>query len=106
NLTSRIDDEENGVWTAIQVGQNREKGDWRFGYTYTRIERDAVLVPFNFSDILASNSRNHIPRVSYTISNGVTFQWTGLFSQRIVRQQDSPVNRYLKRMQFDLVYRF
>ncbi|MGA9773017.1 MAG: putative porin [Blastocatellia bacterium] len=107
NLSDRIDDEKNGYWAGVQVGQTREAHDWMVGYTFTRIEQDAVLVPFNFSDILSSNSRAHIPTFAYQVSNGVTLQWTGLFSQRantIVPL--SPVNRWLNRMQFDAIYKF
>ncbi|HKS41131.1 MAG TPA: putative porin [Blastocatellia bacterium] len=107
NLTSRIDDEKNGYWAGVQVGQTREVRDWLIGYTFTRIEQDAVLVPFNFSDILASNSRVHIPTFAYQVANGVTLQWTGLFSQRVNKVVlISPSNRWLNRMQFDVIYKF
>jgi hypothetical protein len=107
NLTSRIDDERNGYWGAVQLGQTREKGDWMLGYGFTRIEQDAVLVPFNFSDILASNSRVHIPTFGYQLANGVTLQWTGLFSQRVNKVFPlSPVNRVQNRMHFEVVYKF
>jgi hypothetical protein len=107
NMSSRIDDERTGYWAGVQVGQTREPGDWLVGYTYTRIEQDAVLVPFNFSDILSSNSRAHIPTFGYQVAQGVVLQWTGLFSQRVNKIFPlSPVNRYLNRMQFDVLYRF
>lgn len=107
NLSNRIDDENNGFWGGVVVGQTREPGDWQVGYTFTRIEQDAVLVPFNFSDILASNSRAHIPSFAYQVANNVTLQWTGLFSQRVNRVVLlSPDNRWLSRMQFDVLYRF
>lgn len=107
NLTGRVRDEKNGYWVGALVGQAKEKGDWLFGYYFTRIEQDAVLVPFNFSDILASNSRVHMPTVGYQIANNVTAQWTGLFSQRANKVVPvSPENRYLNRMQFDVIYKF
>jgi hypothetical protein len=107
NLTSRVRDEKNGYWVGAQVGQAKEKGDWLFGYYFTRIEQDAVLVPFNFSDILASNSRVHMPTIGYQIANNVTAQWAGLFSQRANKLLlMSPENRYLNRMQFDVIYKF
>lgn len=107
NMSSRAEGEEDGYWAGVQVGQNREPGDWLLGYTFTRIEQDAVLVPFNFSDILASNSRAHMPTFGYQVANGVTLQWTGLFSQRVNRVVPlSPSNRWLNRMQFDVLYRF
>jgi hypothetical protein len=107
NATSRVRNEKDGYWVGAQVGQAREKGDWLFAYYYTRIEQDAVLVPFNFSDILASNSRAHMPTISYQIANGVTLQWNGLFSQRVNPVVlNSPFNRYINRMQFDVIYKF
>ena len=107
NLSSRVDDERNGYWGTVQVGQTREKGDWLLGYGFTRIEQDAVLVPFNFSDILASNSRVHMPTFAYQVANGVTFQWSGLFSQRVNKVFPlSPDNRIQNRMHFEVVYKF
>jgi hypothetical protein len=107
NLSNRIDDERNGYWGTVQVGQTRERGDWMLGYGFTRIEQDAVLVPFNFSDILASNSRVHMPTFAYQVAKGVTFQWTGLLSQRVNQVFPlSPVNRVQNRMHFEVVYKF
>jgi hypothetical protein len=107
NLTGRVSDEKNGVWAGVQVGQTKEIRDWLIGYTFTRIEQDAVLVPFNFSDILASNSRVHMPTFAYQVANGVTLQWAGLFSQRVNKAASlSPFNRWLNRMQFDVIYKF
>ncbi|HKP85345.1 MAG TPA: putative porin [Blastocatellia bacterium] len=107
NLTDRVDDEKTGYWAGVQVGQTREARDWMIGYTFTRIEQDAVLVPFNFSDILQSNSRAHIPTFAYQVANGVTLQWTGLFSQRANKVVViSPFNRFVNRMQFDVIYKF
>jgi hypothetical protein len=107
NATGRVRDEKDAFWVGGQVGQTKETGDWMFGYYFTRIEQDAVLVPFNFSDILASNSRAHMPTVGYQIANNVMFQWTGLFSQRANKLVlTSLENRYLNRMQFDVIYKF
>lgn len=107
NATGRVKDEKDAFWVGGQVGQTKEKGDWLFGYYFTRIEQDAVLVPFNFSDILASNSRAHMPTVAYQIANNVQFQWTGLFSQRANKIVPTSVdNRYINRMQFDVIYKF
>ncbi len=107
NLSSRIDDEQNGYWAGFQVRRTRERGDWTAGYTFARIEQDAILAPFNFSDILSSNSRVHMPTVAYQVADGVTLQWNGLFSQRANKiVLLSPFNRYLNRMQFDVIYKF
>ena len=48
-----------------------------------------------------------MPTVAYQIANGVTLQWTGLFSQRVNPVLvTSPFDRYLNRMQFDVIYKF
>jgi len=107
NATDRVSDEKDGYWVGASLGQTKEKKDWLLGYYYTRIQQDAVLVPFNFSDILASNSRAHMPTFAYQVANNVTLQWSGLFSQRANRVViASPENRFLNRMQFDVLYRF
>lgn len=129
NLSQRIDNEKNGYWAGIEVHRTKcvwkggkwsandddcsagdellEKGDWLLGYTFTRIQQDAVLVPFNFSDILASNSRAQVPTFAYVPRKGIVLQWTALFSQRANKIFPlSPVNRWLNRMQFDVIYKF
>lgn len=127
NLSRRINDENNGYsagigfhhtkkcdwskgrWTqgTENCDELRYQHDWLIGYIFARIEQDAVLVPFNFSDILASNSRVQIPTFAYVPTERVVLQWTGLFSQRANKIfLLSPVNRWINRMQFDVIYKF
>ena len=126
NLSRRIHDENNGYSATIGLHHTKcdwSKGrwtegsencdelkyqhDWLIGYAFARIEQDAVLVPFNFSDVLASNSRVQIPTFAYVPTDRVVLQWTGLFSQRANKIFPlSPVNRWLNRMQFDVIYKF
>src|SRR6185295_2473390 len=42
--------ENHGFWGEVQVGATKARGDVLLGYTFMRIEKDAVLTPFNFSD--------------------------------------------------------
>ena len=59
--------ENNGYWAELQVGKQRERGDWLFDYTFMRIEKDAVLTPFNASDInQQSDVRVHRFNINYT----------------------------------------
>lgn len=107
NMTNRVDNEKNGFWGTVRVGRNSEEGDWVFEYTYARIQQDAVLVPFNASDILASNSRAHIGTVGYQVNRNVGLAFNGLFSQRVNKVvPNSPFNRWFIRPQFDVLYRF
>lgn len=96
----------NAYWAEIQLGQTREVGDYSFGYTFLRIEREAVLGAFNFSDIRApSNNLNHRLSLGYQAYRNVTLNFTGLFGRQLTTAT-SAEERFLKRLQFDLIYKF
>jgi hypothetical protein len=106
--------ENSGLWAEVQVGQTRAKGDMQFGYTFMRIEKDAVLTPFNFSDISQqSDMRGHRfgfsyaadPRVVFTVTGIITERLTGLFGPFVPTPPGS-LNRPTTRLQLDTVLRF
>jgi hypothetical protein len=106
--------ENNGLWAEVQVGQTRAKGDIQFGYTFMRIEKDAVLTPFNFSDVSQqSDMRGHKfgfsyaadPRVVFTVTGIITERLRGLLGPFVVTPPGS-LNRPTTRLQFDTVLRF
>lgn len=106
--------ENNGFWGEIQVGQTRARGDMLFGYTFMRIEKDAVLTPFNMSDITQqSDMRGHRlsfsyaadPRVVFTVTGIVTERPTGLLGAFGLTPIGS-LNRPTTRLQLDTVLRF
>lgn len=106
--------ENHGYWAEIGVGRARERGDLLFNYTFIRIEKDAVLTPFNFSDIAqASDVRAHRMIFTYTADPRVTFSLTGIFSQRLHglagvfgTTPAGSLNRPTTRLQLDTVFRF
>ena len=52
--------ERSGYWTELTVGKTKEAKDMQFGYTYARIEKDAVIAAWNESDLRSStNVLNH-----------------------------------------------
>jgi hypothetical protein len=106
--------ENTGFWGEVQVGQTRAKGDMQFGYTFMRIEKDAVLTPFNFSDITQqSDMRGHRFGFSYAADPRVVFSITGIITQRargllgpFVVTPPGSLDRDTKRLQLDTVLRF
>ena len=106
--------ENNGLWAEVQVGQTRAKGDMQFGYTFMRIEKDAVLTPFNFSDITQqSDMRGHRFGFSYAADPRVVFTVTGIITERLrgllgpfVPTPPGSLNRPTTRLQFDTTLRF
>ncbi len=106
--------ENNGYYAEIQAGRQKEKGDLQFGYTYFRIEKDAVLTPFNFSDIIQqSDVRAHRFIFNYTADPRVIISVTGIISQRpngllgaFGVTPPGSLNRATNRLQVDTTFRF
>ncbi len=106
--------EKNGYWAEVQVGKVRERGDMLFGYTFTRIEKDAVLTPFNFSDFV-QQSDVHANKFSfaYVADARVTLALTSIVSQRanglggaFGATPEGSLNRPTTRLQLDTIFRF
>ena len=118
--------EKHGFWGEVQVGRTAMRGDTQFGYTFMRIEKDAVLTPFNFSDVTQpSDIRGHRFQFSYTVVPGkvvpgekpqdprVTFAVTGIVTERpngllgpFAATPPGSLNRSTFRLQFDTVLKF
>ncbi len=112
-----------GYWAEFRVGrevvsprsgEKVERGDKMFNYTFMRIEKDAVLTPFNFSDVgQQSDMRAHRFIAAYAVDPRVTLAFTGLFTQRpngllgVFGQTPlGSLNRTLSRIQLDTILRF
>jgi len=106
--------ENNGFWGEVQVGSTKARGDMSFSYTFMRIEKDAVLTPFNFSDITQqSDMRGHRFVFSYAADPRVTLSLTGIVTQRpngllgaFGTTPPGSFNLPTKRLQFDTVIKF
>ncbi|HWN08762.1 MAG TPA: putative porin [Pyrinomonadaceae bacterium] len=106
--------ENNGFWGEVQIGQTKARGDMQLGYTFMRIEKDAVLTPFNMSDITQqSDMRGHRLGFSYAADPRVTFTVTGIITQRpngllgaFGTTPPGSSNLPTKRLQFDTVLKF
>lgn len=106
--------ENNGYWAEVQVGKAREQGDLLLGYTFMRIEKDAILTPFNFSDLIQqSDTRVHRLSVNYAAHTHVLLTFTGFFNQRpngllgvFGTTPTGSLNGPTTRLQFDTTFRF
>jgi len=94
-------------WAEAQLGQTKNKHDFRFGYTFMRIERDAVVSAFNFSDIRQpTNVAQHRIEAFYQAYRNITFGFTGFLGRQLVTAQSPTEERLLKRFQFDTIFTF
>ena len=106
--------EDNGYWAEVQVGSNKEHGDILLGYTFIRIEKDAVLTPFNYSDLIQqSDARAHRLVFNYTVDPHVILSMTALFNARangllgvFGATPAGSLNHPTTRLQLDTTFRF
>ncbi|MDX6694138.1 MAG: hypothetical protein QOF02_1741 [Blastocatellia bacterium] len=119
--------ENNGYWAEIQLGKSvdskeRVRGEMTFDYTFMRIEKDAVLTPFNASDIgqqsdvrvhrfsfdylaYGEAKRQYNRTVRLTLTGFITGRPNGLlgvFGQTPAGSLNTPTTR----LQFDTIFRF
>lgn len=106
--------EDSGYWAEFQAGKTKNRGDWLVDYTYIRIEKDAVLSPFNYSDLFQQTDvRAHRFMFNYALDPKVIFAITTVFTQRANGINgvfgNTPVgslNGFTKRFHFDTIFRF
>jgi TolA-binding protein len=115
-------DQGQGYWAEFQVGKDVlrlpvdriARGDTVFNYTFARIEKDAILSPFNASDIgISTDMRVHRFIFGYALDPRVALTFTGFFTQRPTgllgafgQTPPGSLDRTLTRLQFDTILRF
>lgn len=106
--------ENNGYWAEIQVGKLVKRGDWLFNYTFMRIEKDAVLTPFNASDInQQSDVRVNRFQINYAADPRVVLSFIAFITERpngllgvFGSTPPGSLNRPTVRLQWDTTFRF
>lgn len=117
--------ERSGYWTDFILGKLSNPKDVQFTYAFVRIEKDAVIGAWNGSDLRSStNVRNHRLQAGYQLKSNLTAQftvWIGKLANPFSNVSLVPVgvrsactganplncvDPYLKRLQFDLSYKF
>ena len=96
-----------GYWLEGRFGRAEEKGDWQFAYTRMFIEREAVMGAFNASDIRQnSNVSQHRVETFYQAHKNVQLAFTGYIGRPLNLGSTAPPENLLKRLQFDVIYKF
>ena len=95
-------------WLESRLGRTAEKGDWNFSYTRIFVEREAVLGVFNYSEMRqGTNASQHRVEVFYQAEKNIQLGFTGLFGRPLVTASSpGPAENILKRLQFDVQYKF
>jgi TolA-binding protein len=111
-----------GYWAEFQVGKHLlrlpadriTRGDSFFNYAFIRAEKDAILSPFNGSDLgLSTDVRVHRVFVGYALDPRVALTFTGFFTQRPTgllgafgQTPPGSLDRTQTRLQLDTILRF
>jgi hypothetical protein len=110
-------DHNHALWAEAAVGQSKDKHDLQFGYAFGRIEQDAVIAAFNESEMRApSNILQHKLYVLWLPQKNTTVSFTDWIGRTLDRNLQNaalppglPTSRqdpYVKRLQFDVIYKF
>lgn len=103
--TRAASDLDTGMWFEAEYGGSRAAGSYTLGYTYGRIEQDAVLSPFMFSDIPGSNLQLHMLTVAYVPLPNLTLDLTLHFTKRLEIDPGAS-NAWLTRPHLAAIVRF
>jgi hypothetical protein len=117
NNLNAVGNRRHGYWVETSFGRTKERGDFQVGYTFTRVEQDAVLAAFNESDLRApTNVAQNRVQFQYQVMRNATLGYTAWLGRTLDRNlQNAAVptglgssltDPLLTRMQVDLIYKF
>ena len=98
--TDAATDEDFGVWLTAAYGQAAQPRSYRLAYTFARIEQDAVLSAFTFSDSPGTNIWMHRTTLSYRVAARIHIDFIGIFTKKLL-EAPGELNTLLKRTQLD-----
>ena len=99
--TRAVDEEDSGVLLTASYGRAASVKNYSVSYTLARIERDAVVSAFNFSDMAPpTNVLMNMASFSFMPINRLNLDATAIFTRRLRVPAGDP-NALLKRLQVD-----
>jgi hypothetical protein len=84
--------DDKGIWIETQYGSAESLKTWSLGYTFSRIEEEAVLSPFLFDDMLGTNATMHLATASYVPLRNTNIDLTFIFGKWITPRPDYTPN--------------
>jgi hypothetical protein len=96
-----------GNWLEARAGKSQKKGDLNFAYARIFVEREAALGALNYSEMRqGTNVSQHRVEAFYQLENNVLLGFTGFFGRPLVTPTSPTLENTLKRLQFDVTYKF
>ena len=81
--TRAASDLDTGMWFEAEYGGSRARRSYTLGYTYGRIEQDAALSAFVFSDMPGTNLQLHMITIAWVPLSSLTLDLTMHISKRL-----------------------
>jgi hypothetical protein len=109
--------QDNAYWFETSLGQLKNRNDVLIGYSFDRIEQDAVIAPFNDNDQRApTNIVQHKFYFNWLVRNNTTATFTWYTGRTLNRNLQNAAlatglpatlrDPWLNRVQLDLLYKF
>ncbi len=104
----QADDDNLAYDISMQLGDTKNINDWKVGYTYRDIQKDAVFSAHNDSDFIAggSDGKGHIITAKYKFAKNIDlgghFQWATLNEDKSATGIESDYHR----VQLDVILKF
>ncbi len=96
-----------GYWAEAQFGRLQTKGDLSFDYVFARIEREATVAAFVASDFRQpTNVAQHRVGVDYQAYRNLTLDFTAFIGRQLITASTPTPERWLKRLEMDVNYKF
>jgi len=91
-----------GIWAGIGLGETRSRGDWSVGLAWARLEQEAVMSMFSYSDLGfgGTNVQGPIIQLAWRPVNALTLGLTDHLIQ-LVRKVPDGYAGTLHRLQID-----
>ncbi len=103
--TKAASDRATGLWFETEYGGSNTARTYTLGYSYGRIQQEAVLSPFMFSDIPGSNTEMHMFTVAYVPLPNLSLDLTMHITRRL-DQDPAAANPWLTRPHVAATVRF
>ena len=117
NNLNAATNQSHAYYAEAGFGQQKARGDWKFGYAFVRQEQDSVISSFNQSDQRApTNVVDHRFYLQYKVAHNAQLAYTQWFGRTlnvnlvnaatVAGNPAGAKDPTLSRMQFDVIYSF
>ena len=98
-------DRDTGLWFEAEYGGSGAAHSYTLGYTYGRIEQEAALSPYVFSDMPGTNLQLHMVNIAYVPLPNLTLDLTVHITKRL-EVDPGALNTWLARPHVAAIVRF